>query len=147
MKPKNNYQRYIAEYEKRKERQEKILKNIRRRLKTWKDQIRRIEKKEKLLKDIHMIVTGYFGTTKGVRSISRSVFCKYCIEQGINGKFVAYFLKSHPSSPARARRIFTRSFKNNPSRSALYSDFLNYIKVNGLPSLRQGSRIKAVNRK
>lgn len=127
MKTKNHYQRYIAEYTQRSNRHKKAIRNIGKKLKLWKEQIKRIEKKEEKMILIKKYIIEYFGSIDA-QTIGRSVFFKYCIENGINGCYVAQFLKVFPSTPARARLIFTRSFKTKKENRESWHRFNQFIK-------------------
>jgi len=127
MKSKNSYQQHIAEYTKRSNRHKQAMRNIGYKIKLWKEQVKRIEKKEAEMRKIYSIVKEFSGSVEP-KTIGRKIFFKYCIENRINGAYVAMFLKTFPTTPARERLRFTRSFKVNKSNKEVWNNFKQFIK-------------------
>jgi hypothetical protein len=145
---KSEYRHLIEVYEGRREELEKKLKETtqsfidrRRRMsvkiKVWKRAIRRIEQREKKVRDLAQHVREFTGV--GVRhsfpSVGRKVvearglFYKYGLESGLRAKdLAAYTGCKGVGTPSRCRRTFTRNMVNSPKLRDLWERFNIYMK-------------------
>jgi hypothetical protein len=145
---KNEYRHLIDIYEQRRADVEKQLKEAtqayierRRRMslkiKVWKRAIRRIEHREKRVRDLANSVRDFTGI--GVRysfpSVgrkmveARGLFYKYGLESGLRAKdLAAYTGCKGVGTPSRCRRTFTRNMVSSPKLRDLWDRFKIYMK-------------------
>jgi hypothetical protein len=98
--------------------------------------LNRIEKKERLVKQLAEVVeefTGWNVTRKEVcdnrGKLARNLFYKYGMEHGLLGCYLGTYcgLKGSRTAP-RGRMRFTRSFKKHPENLEMWKRFSNFIK-------------------
>lgn len=139
------YYTMIWEYEKRREKEwakngksSTAAKNMSRKIKIWKQQIVRIDKRNNQIMAIGNAVTYFTGNNvknsggmQGVKKLwlARSIFYKYCLEKGIAGNFLReYTGDTSPQTPGRLRKSFTKSFSTHPDNRERYHRFKLYVK-------------------
>lgn len=144
-KTKNGYQIMIINYNQRKKEykirlpREKFLirrERINKKIATIQKAIRRITKRELILKMTRLAVISYCGVDvkiirkrySDIENKARYSFFKYCIEAGVQGVIVAKFLKIYEDTPTEYRREFTKSFEVNNSNRDFYHSISSYIK-------------------
>lgn len=154
---KNQYQRMIAEYLKRREELKDycpawkrgdniqyliLVQNINRKLAQWRRQLRRIEVLEAKLQNVDELVSEYFAldrlrlvrkhrqkSTNPKVELAVKVFCKYCMEHGFNSTMIGTYLGCRSTVTARRSRLhFTRSFKHKPSNLEAWHGFRAFSK-------------------
>jgi len=103
------------------------LRNYTKRLRTYYRAIRRIEEKQQKVLDIVTAVQNFTGQSVRFDQLSRGIFCKYAIEQGLNGPALAGYLKVSKYYPSIIRRQFTRSFKINKQHYEIWQRFRQKI--------------------
>lgn len=106
-------------------------------IKTLKNAIARIEKKEKFMEGVRQKIIDYNGVD--VRSLppqmrdvekinSRYCFYKYCIENGVRGNYIGNWIGFGSTAAIRGRVLFTRSFKTNKSNLDFWHSFVQFMK-------------------
>lgn len=106
---------------------------LQRKINTWKCQIKRIDSRNKRIKRLALAVNKYFGQNiknivcKKDHWLAMNVFYKYGIEDGIQGVFLAQYLKRKDySMPSRLRLKFTKSFRTDKTNREEYHKFKKY---------------------
>lgn len=145
---KSEYKHLIDTYEQRRKELEKQLKEVtetytkrRRRMsvkiKVWKRAVRRIEHREKRVRDLagHVreftgIAVRYSFPAAGRKVLeARGLFYKYGLESGLRAKdLAAYTGCKGIGTPSRCRRTFTRNMVNSPKLRDLWDRFNIYMK-------------------
>ena len=141
MKTKNHYQRYIAEYLKRRERYKQrhghTSITIQTKIDNWRQCLRRIERRERLLAQYDAIVKSYMEVSvknsanyrTGIYAKARCLFYKYCMENGVRASDIARYCGCMDIRTPSVRRLkFTRSFATNSENKELWHRFKQFIK-------------------
>lgn len=106
-------------------------------IKNWKGQITRIDRRNDKIRFIISTVNYYFNVDISStcmdtdHKLARRIYYKYAIEDGINGIYLIDFIgRKEPKLAANSRRNFTKTFKTNKSNREAYHNFKFYIKNN-----------------
>jgi len=151
---KNDYQRWIAEYKKRRDALRKEhnipkagknsappdiiarLYNLTCKIKRWNRCLHKIARKEAILIHAADCLRKYFDVdvhyslpSKDKQlTLIRSIFVKYCMERGVQGIYVSRFVNAKSVEWAsRVRLRFTRSFPNNAHNRHTYFKLKQFI--------------------
>ena len=141
LKDKNAYDKMLHEYERRIRNHVNAVTRLRKKCRILRKSIKRQEDRNNKLHEINKYVrhfTGYSvqnlgGFTGNNRELNfaKNLFYKYCLENGIQGNFVAKFCGMKTTETVSKRRlVFTRSFKTNSYNKEQYHLFLEFIKNN-----------------
>jgi len=128
MKTKNDYQKYIHVYVKRREEYKikgRNFKPLTTKIAGWKKQIKRIEVKESIMKTVDTQITVFLGLSpKTGETIPRRFFYRWCLENGVNSLYIRQYLGiTSKTIISRGRMNLIRNKKQNE----LYKRFLKYI--------------------
>lgn len=145
MKDRAYYQRSIWKYEKRREQIRKryggyrkkgyaqAVKKIRRRLNSYRKQIKSIDARNKKIKELVDKINNFFEVNIKSKqktlllSLARSCYYKYGMEHGVDGSFLSVHIGRSRITAHKQRTRFTRSFKTNKKNKEQYHNFLNSI--------------------
>lgn len=138
---KNQYQSMIHTYLQRKEqlkKKDKIkyadnIKMLSKKIKTWKLQVYRLQKRHDIIKGLMKSVNYFFGVDIRLRkkdrkhNLARNVFYKYGMENRLRGAWLCLELgRTRFKTTSECRMKFTKSFKTKPENKQAYIDFKNY---------------------
>jgi hypothetical protein len=134
---KNRYQQSIAEYTKRRNKVQerfdvvagrkapdgyyKAVSNIDRKIKMWKQALRRIEKQENSIKQLDKLIIEFVGLSVKDSShkrtkqynIARAIFYRHGMEAKISSRCMVEYTGMKCGKVWRSRILFIRSFKTN----------------------------------
>ena len=141
LKDKNAYDKMLHEYERRIRNHIEATTRLRRKVRILKKSIKRQEDRNNKLHQINKYVrqfTGHsvqniggFTGNKKELNLAKNLFYKYCLENGIQGNFVAKFCgMKYTDTVSKGRLNFTRSFKTNQYNKEQYHRFLEFINNN-----------------
>lgn len=141
LKNKNAYEKMYHEYKKRIQQHKDSVKFLTKKVRVLKKIITLREKRQEKLRTSASYIKDFFEVNvhkiggnigrKKNEQIAKSVFYKYCIENGIRGSYIAdYCGLKCKETPCKQRKCFTRSFKTNPENKEIYHRFLIYVKQN-----------------
>lgn len=137
---KNHYQILISIYVNKRERykerlgstSEEYLKKrntINKKLKTWRNLLSRVSKRDEKTKLIYTAVGEFLGNPPETSREGKGIFVKYAMENQLEGAFIGPYIKcTSPKLIYRARLSFTRSFKKYPENKELYHRFKLFMK-------------------
>jgi len=150
MSRKNRYQQKIWVYEKRRDEIRKeygfrnhpkmaTVRNITKKICSWRREIKRIEVKMNALKKNDDLIKSFMDiSVRDIKvwqneegKIARNIFYKYSIEHGISSPYISEYIGLKNNSRASIQRLnFTRSFKKHKANKEIYKRFLQFIKNN-----------------
>lgn len=110
-----------------------VMRNLTSKISRWQKAINRIDERNEKIKSLVRKVNSYFNVT--IQSIAmdlehklaRSIYFKIGMENKIQGKFLAEFIKRNKRTAFRNRVSLTQSFKTKPENRKAFYDFKNYI--------------------
>lgn len=127
----HTYQQLIAKY---KTRQAEYNKGINRKLKVWRDGIRRIKKRNDKIKKLIQQTNSYFKVNidtdnfTGITSFARYCYYKYGLEHQVTtGKFLSDAIGRNKDECASKRRRLNRQFRSDPKKLEQYHKYKNHL--------------------
>lgn len=115
---KNRYQAMVATYEKRRQKVKEVYSRrvgkLSYKIKLWKREIRRIEKRHERIEQIATKVEEFTGRRTKNSSprreslLARKLLFKYGLENGVRGVDLAEYVNCDLRNPARSRRTFNK---------------------------------------
>jgi len=138
---KNQYEAMIYTYMQRKNRYKKMdkvkyadrIKKLAQRIKVWRMQIYRLEKRYKLINDLIKSINTFFDVNIRSRKmdtthkLARNIFYKYGMENRLRGMWLSSAIgRVNKKTASGCRMNFTRSFKSHPQNKIYFIKFREF---------------------
>lgn len=145
IKNRNYYQRILYNYNKRREKMKrkikekrnndsKRLKHISKKIGTWQRQLDRMDDKQREIKKYDEVVRRFIGVSAKTanngpeKEMARKLLCKHALENGVRVNAVSIYCGfSNRDDSDRVRREFNRSFPSDSANRQMWERFKIYL--------------------